>query len=328
MTMTPDYQILAGGLDVTGNLSPRMEELTVHDADGINADEVRIVLDDGDFAISPPPTGTLLAVLMGYKETGLDLMGLFVVNRVRRSFDKRSGAQLEITGKSADLKKEMKAQRTCQYEGKTVEQIVKEVAGRHGLGAKVSHSIAAIKYEWLGQAEESDLHLITRLAQDHDAICKVAGGKILMLARGETGLPAVTLRVTDFLRCEVETEERAEHGKATAHWHDRGKAKRVPETVTRGEGPTFTLRHLFPTSDDAKAAAEGKMKALERQKKRLKATISGNTGVMAGAPLIVGGVAALYDGAYTIKSVDHTMRKREGYKTEIDAETAEGGKAK
>jgi phage protein D len=60
MNLTPIYQILAGGVDVTGNLSPRMKRLTVRDADGVNSDEVTIELDDSDFSITPPPTGTLL----------------------------------------------------------------------------------------------------------------------------------------------------------------------------------------------------------------------------------------------------------------------------
>jgi len=323
MSMTPQYQILAGGVDVTSNLSPRMTRLSVTDADGVQSDSVRIQLDDGDFALSPPATGTLLAVWMGYAETGLDLMGLFTVNRVRRAFDKQAGAVMGIEGKSADLKKEMKAQRTGQYENKTIAQIVSEVAGRHGLGSKVSSSLSGISYDWLGQAEESDLHLITRVARDHDAICKVAGGKILMLARGETGLPAVTLTLTDFISCEVETEERAEHGKAVAHWHDRAKAQRVPEEATSGEGPPFTMRHIFRTKEDAKAAAAGKQKALDRQRKRLSGTISGNTGVMGGAPLVITEIAALYDGAYNIKTVEHAMEKQAGYTSRIEAETEE-----
>lgn len=165
-----------------------------------------------------------------------------------------------------------------------------------------------------------------RLAQDHDAICKVAGGRVLFLGRDEAALPTVTLTLTDFLECSVETDDRAEHGKTTAHWHDRGKARRAPEHVQRGEGPGFTLRHLFPARADARVAAEGKQRSLDRRKKSLRGSISGNTAVMAGAPLLVAGIGDLYDGRYTITSVEHSYSKSDGYKTQIqaDAEPAKG----
>jgi uncharacterized protein len=149
--LTPLYRITLGGLDITGNFDARMKSLKVHDADGVNADEVTIILDDGDFAIEPPATGAVIAVSMGYAETGLDLMGLFTVSRVQRRFDKQAGAEMEISGRSADLKKGMKQQRTGQYAEKTVKGIVGEIAARHGLDTAVSPKLGAIQYQWLGQ---------------------------------------------------------------------------------------------------------------------------------------------------------------------------------
>jgi uncharacterized protein len=320
--LTPLYRITLGGLDITSNFEARMKSLKVRDADGVNADEVTIALDDSEFAIEPPETGAVIAVSMGYAETGLDLMGLFTVTRVQRRFDKQAGAEMEITGRSADLKKAMKQQRTGAYAQKTVKDMVGEIAGRHGLGAAVSRKLGAVTYQWLGQTEESDLHLLTRLAQDHDAIAKVAGGKVVLMGRDEVSLPAVTLNLTDFIECEVETDDRAEHGKTTGHSHHRGQAKREAQTATgAGEGPEFTLRHLFPTPADAKAAAEGKQRALDRLKKTLRGKVSGNTGIMAGAPLILNGIAPLYDGRYTLTSVEHEFEKGAGYITGIEAST-------
>jgi phage protein D len=320
--LTPLYRITLGGLDITSNFSERMKSLKVRDADGVNADEVTITLDDSEFAIEPPATGAVIAVWIGYAETGLDLMGLFTVTRVQRRLDKQAGAEMEIAGRSADLKKAMKQQRTGQYAQKSVRDIVSEIAGRHGLDTTVSPKLGAITYQWLGQTEESDLHLLTRLAQDHDAIAKVAGGKVVLFGRDEVTLPAVTLSLTDFIECEVETDDRAQHGKTTAHAHHRGQAKREAQTATgAGDGPEFTLRHLFPTPEDAKAAAEGKQRALDRLKKTLRGKVSGHTGIMAGAPLILAGIAPLYDGQYTLTSVEHEFEKDAGYTTSIEAST-------
>ena len=142
--MTPAFQVFAGGIDVTGGINDRLVELTVVDHDGTKADEVTIVLDDRDFALSVPRKGETLVVLLGYVETGLVSMGQFKVNRVQRRFVKASGAVMEVTGKSADLKKEMKSQRSGQFVDKKIEEIVKEVAGRHGLGAYLRSGEASV----------------------------------------------------------------------------------------------------------------------------------------------------------------------------------------
>ncbi|MEQ1670372.1 MAG: hypothetical protein ABL893_05900, partial [Hyphomicrobium sp.] len=136
--MTPAFKIIVNGGDITGKVNDRLISLTVVDNDGGKADEVTIVLDDRDFALEVPKRGATMIVFMGYVETGIAMMGEFKVNRAKRQFDKAGGATMEITGKSADLKKEMKSQRHGRYVDKTIKQIVNEVAGRHGMTAIVS----------------------------------------------------------------------------------------------------------------------------------------------------------------------------------------------
>ncbi|MEQ1713285.1 MAG: hypothetical protein ABL908_18065 [Hyphomicrobium sp.] len=260
--MTPAFKILAGGIDVTGGINDRLIELVVVDHDGTKADEVTIILDDRDFALEVPRKGKLLGVWLGYLETGLVFMGQFKVNRVQRRFSKDQGAVMEITGKSADLKDKMKSQRTGQYVDKTLGGIVEEAAGRHGLTAQVSPKLANLKRTPEYQTEESDLHMLTRLAKDHDAIFKVNAGKMMFLARDEIELAAVTLTRGDFTECTVESDDRADHKKASAHYHDRGEAKRKMESDEGGEGGEFTLRHPFATKELAEACAKAKKRQL------------------------------------------------------------------
>lgn len=323
--MTPIFQIMAGGIDVTGGINDRLVELTVVDHDGNKADEVTMLLDDRDFALAVPRKGTTLVVLLGYRETGLVSMGQFKVNRVQRKFGKQGGAALEVTGKSADLKKEMKSQRTGQYVGKTLDQIVKEAAGRHGLGAVVSPKLGKLKRTPEYQTEESDLHMLTRLAKDHDAIFKVAGGKVLFLSRDEITLPPVILSRGDFTECTVEADDRADHKKTNAHYHDRGKAKREKASEEGGEGGEFTLRHPFATKELAEACAKAKKRQLERAGKTLNGKLPGRTDLMGGTPIITMIGAELYDGQWTCKTATHRFSKQSGYSTEIQCDNGEKG---
>lgn len=323
--MTPAFQIIAGGIDVTGGINDRLVELTVVDHDGTKADEATIILDDRDFALAVPRKGTILLVFLGYRETGLASMGQFKVNRVQRRFVKDSGAVMEVTAKSADLKEEMKSQRTGQYVGKTVEQIVKEAAGRHGLGAVVSPKLGKLKRTPEYQTEESDLHMLTRLAKDHDAIFKVAGGKVVFLGRDEITLAPVLLRRGDFTECTVEEDDRADHKKTNAHWHDRGKAKREKASDEGGEGGEFTLRHPFATKELAEACAKAKKRQLQRAGKTLNGKLPGRTDLMGGTPVVTAIGAELYDGQWNCKTATHRFSKQSGYSTEIQCDNGEKG---
>lgn len=326
--MTPAFSISADGIDISGKINDRLVELVVVDHDGTKADEVTIILDDRDFALEVPRKGAKLAVKLGYIETGLADMGQFKVNRVQRRFAKDGGAIMEVTGKSADLKEDMKSQRTKEYVDKTLEDIVRQVAGRHGLGAVVSPKLGKLKRSPEYQTEESDLHMLTRLAKDHDAFFKVSAGKVLFLSRDEVAIAAVVLMRGDFTECTVETDDRAASKKARAHYHDRGEVKRKEGTEERGEGGEFTLRHTFANKEVAEACAKAKKRQLERAAKKLTGKGPGNTALMGGTPVTTVIGAELYDGQWNVKTATHRLKKDQGYSTEIQCETTEKGEGK
>lgn len=321
--MTPAFQVFVAGVDITGRVNDRLIRLVVTDNDGVKSDDVTIVLDDRDFALGVPRKGALIAVSMGYVETGLAPMGLFTASRVQRRFDKSGGATMEITGKSADLKKEMKSQRHGSYIDKTIGDIVNEISGRHGLGAIVSQKLAQLKRTPEYQSEESDLNFLTRLAKDHDAVFKVAGGKFVFLGRDEIVLPAVVIRKGDLSECTVEADDRAEHKKARAHYHKKGETKReAEEDDGAAEGGEFTLRHPFASKEVAEACAKAKKRQLERAAKTIQGKGPGNVRIMAGVQLVTVIGGELYDGTWRCRTATHEITKQ-GYSTQFDGGTEE-----
>lgn len=331
--MTPRYRIEADGVDVTAGFNDRMIDLTVTDHDGMQADEFRVQLDDRDFRLVPPRKGAILSVWMDDgRGGGLAPMGEFEVKGRTRRFSKSAGRVMEISGKSADMRKTLKRPWSQAYTNTTYEGLVQEVAARHGLTAKVSPSIASLRIEYEGQAEESDLHLISRLARDVDAICKVSKGQIIMRARDDLDMAPLLLRQSDFIDCQVSDDDRAQHSRSTAHHHNRGKVRRDPESYDNDEGdqygdaPEHQLRHTYPTADRAQAAAKGRMRMLQRKEKRLHGVLTGDTTIMAGLPAVIAWGLELYDGAYTLKTVVHHMTKSGGMTTTIDSDKGRKGK--
>ena len=230
--MTPAWQILADGLDVTANFNDRLIELTVTDHEGMKSDSCEIVVDDRDGILAVPRKGTLLSISMGYRETGLVLMGLFTVDEVELTGFPR---QVRISGASADLRDKLKSQRSKAYENKTLGGIVGEIASRHGLSAAVGASLRGFSYPFLGQSEESDLHFMTRLAKKHDALFKVAGGKLLFMRRGESlsasgqELSAVAISGDRVTQYRATFQDRPAHKKSKATYWDRDEVDRKTE---------------------------------------------------------------------------------------------------
>ena len=230
--MTPAWLILADGVDVTGNFNDRLLSLTVTDNEGLKSDTCEIEVDDRDGRLAVPRKGTLLSISMGYRETGLTLMGVYTVDEVELSGFPR---KMRISGSAADLRDKLKAQRNKGYEGKTVGEIVKEIAGRHGLTPAVGSSLASFRYDYLGQTEESDLHFLTRLARRHDALAKVANGRLLLTKRGEAkaasgaALVEAIIGAAQVIEYSATFQDRPAHKKSKASWWDRKKAKRETE---------------------------------------------------------------------------------------------------
>lgn len=329
--MIPRYRILADGSPVSAGFNDRMTDLTITDHEGMQADDLKITFDDRDFACTPPRKGSKLTVFIDDgRGAGFVLMGVFTVTGRKRSFKKTEGRVLTVHGRSADVRQEMKQPRTGAHQDTDLEGVAGKIAGRYGLGVKVSPKLGKLKLPYLDQAEESDLHLLSRLARDFDAVFKVANGTVLFLARDEVE-STIALAMTDFIDCSVDDDDRAQHSKSTAHHHDRGKVERTPETYGAddgSEGPESMLRHTFPTRELAQAAAKGRQSRLERMETRLHGVLTGHTGVMAGMVATIAWGVEMYDGAHALKTVTHHLKKGQagGYTTTIDSHKGKGKK--
>lgn len=56
----------------------------------------------------------------------------------------------------------LKQHRSSHWDGKSVSDIVSDIAGRHGLTAAIDRAVGVHVYPWFGQQDESDLHVLER----------------------------------------------------------------------------------------------------------------------------------------------------------------------
>ena len=325
--MIPDFRILADNQNITERLQDRLLSLRVTDEAGLKSDTIEIKLDDRDGFVVWSAHGAELEVSLGYamengRSSGLTRMGLYVVDEVEHSGPPNT---LTIRAKATNMRQSLKAPKTRAWDNITLADMVTTLANEHGLVPKISGVLAAVSYPHLDQTEESDLHLLTRLARENSAITKPVAGNLIFATRGEaksiSGQALATIQVTaqQVQRHQVVQAERSKYAAVVTHWHDAMSAERIPITVGQGK-PVHTLRHTYPDSDQATRAARAKLEALQRGTGTLSLTLIGNSELMAEAKLNLQGIRNGVDGEWLIQRVEHQF-DNQGFITRIEAET-------
>lgn len=307
--MTPDFRITADGQDVTTAFQSRLLRLQISDEAGVKSDKVSIRLDDRDTALALPRRGTQLAVALGYAEEGVQPMGTFVVDEVRLGGPPYS---MSIQARSADMMKGLKAPRTRTWGAISLGDIVSTIAGTYGLAAAVCKDLHDIQVSYLLQTQESDLHMLTRLARHYGAVTKPVDGLLVFAKKGQaksvSGKPVseVDVRPQDIRSFEVSFKERQAFKTVEALWFDKVRASQ--RSVHIGEGdPVFTLRHTYDTEAAAMAAAQAKLAMLQRETGELTITLPGNPAFRAGGIARLNGVRTGVDGAWFVETVEHSL---------------------
>ena len=320
--MTPLFRIRIDGLqDATARIRERLLSLTVTDEAGRQSDTVEIVLDDREPGIKLPRHGAEVTVSLGYEGRRETVTGSYTVDETELA---GPGRTLVVRAKGADMRATLKVQKTRSWTDVALEDLVARIAAEHGLEPRVSDILGAWVIPHLDQTEESDLHLLTRLARDYDAVAKPAGGYLLFVAQGEaasaTGkpMPAIDVRPEDTSSWRVTLADRKAYRSVRAHWHDAATGERRTETAGSGD-PARTLRRAYASGTEATAAARAKLAELTRGTGRLSVALSpGNPVAAAEAELRPRRFRAGVDGSWTASRVTHKLAGG-GYSTRVEA---------
>ena len=320
--MTPDFRILADSVDVTDRLRDRLLSLRITDEAGIQSDTVEIYLDDRDGKIDWPRHGAELDVSLGYRETGLTQQGLYIVDEVEHS---GSPNTFTIRAKAADMRASLKAQKTRSWDQLTIDDLVNTIAAEHDLTPKVNDVLGRFLMAHIDQSEESDLHLLTRLAKEYDAIAKPVSGFLVFAPQGDSksvsdqDLPTVAIEPIQIIRHRLTQADRGKYSSVKAYWHNTESAERVPVQVGDGE-PVFTLRHTYANRQEAERAAESKLKSLQRGTASLNLTLLGNVELLVEGKLQLMNIRTGFDGEWIIQRLEHQLNDQ-GLVTRVESET-------
>ena len=322
--MTPIYQLILEGRPL--ELRGRLISLSLIDKNGMEVDELTVEIDDSDGMVELPSKGKKLTAVFGFAGREQN-RGTYIVDEIGHH---GPPDVITIRARSADFRKTLLEEREKSYHKTTVGAVIAEIAARHGLPPAVSAELAGIAVEHLDQTNESDAHLVTRLAQEHDAVGTVKDGRLLFTVRaaGKTSsgqdLPTVTIHRSEGDSHDFTDADRDDRVTGVvAYWHDKKSAKRKKAEVG-ADGYRRHLKQTYNSEKEAKAA-EAEMKRIKTRARTLSLNLAfGRAELFAEQPLKVEGFKPQIDAVrWFIKEITHTLGDN-GYTVQISCAEMEG----
>ncbi len=320
--MRPVFHIKADKKDITAAVNDRLIELRLIDNSGNESDSLELRLDDRDNALAMPRIRTKLEVAIGYHGSDLLNRGIYTVDEV--GLDGPTNTMV-IRARAADLCEGLKAHKTHLWENVKIGDLVATIAKAHDLTPKVSASLTDTDIKDQHQTNESDMNLLTRLAEQYGAIAKPVANALLFVTAGQAknaegkNLPVISLTREDLSNWSVTYAERGKYRAVVAEWHDNDEGKRFPVKVGDND-PVFTMRDCFPEKNAAEKAAAAKLAALQRGNATIRLSCLGNPALFAEGKIKLSGVRPGINGEWIITGVTHSLGSG-GYTCEIEGET-------
>ncbi|MGI2871555.1 contractile injection system protein, VgrG/Pvc8 family [Vibrio fluvialis] len=312
----PDFSLSADGNDITALIARNLISLTLTDNAGKDESD-RLALNLSWPSSSPTPKkGAVLRLGLGFNGEMWD-KGQFVVDEVTTSGPPRL-VQIVANAAPMDNRKQpgsLQTQKTRSWSKVTLGDVVKTVAGNHGLVPKVSSSLNDVAIAHIDQVSESDMNLLTRLAKRYGAVSKPANGYWFFLkdGSGETlsGKPLknITLTPDQVTNWQCRQSSRGDAKRVVATYHDVASGETKEVAVGVGE-PEFRIVFKYPNYEEAKAAVSARSKQVKDGTDVLDITMPARASVMnlvAEGTITPSGFGDVEDSVWRTKTVEWSL---------------------
>lgn len=319
------YRLLVNGTDIGGIVQDRLIRMTITDNRGIETDSIEIDLSDHDGLLEIPPKGAEIEAWIGWSNTGLVYKGKYLVKERRHT-----GAPdvLTLRAESADLKAAFKKKKERSFDRNTIADIIKTIAAEHGLIAKINTQLGAIVLPHIDQ-NESDANLITRIADEHDAIATVKNGNLLFMPKGEgktfngSSFPdTIITRDLGDSHSFSDSDGADEVSGVTAYYYDNNKAEKQKVTIGISDENTREVRGIQRDKQTAEHVALAEYNKIKSKSATFSFKLAyGNPQLIPEAPLMFLGFKPLIDEIIWLGTrVVHQLDASGGFTTSCEAE--------
>ncbi|OTH00813.1 contractile injection system protein, VgrG/Pvc8 family [Acinetobacter sp. ANC 4973] len=320
------FKLKTSGNDLRKEAVERLMSLVITDNRGLESDSLELQFSDHDGILNIPAKGVVIEAWIGWSNEGLVYKGQYTVKEVEHS-----GAPdvLTIRATSVDLKAGLKQKKDRSFNNVTLSEIMYAIAFEHELDVMIHESLAQHKVIHLVQ-NESNANLLTRLADEHDAIASIKNGTLLFMPKGAaqtvSGQTLPTFMITrdkgDQHRYS-NTDGGEEITAVRAWYYDAEQAKKLEVVYGDASNQNIKeLRHIHQDKQSATLAAKAKLADLKRSALTFSYTLA------LGKPELIPEMTYLFDGLkeqiddiYWLGTrVTHTLDADNGFTTGLELE--------
>ena len=320
------YKLEVDGTVINNEAINRFMSMTITDNRGLESDTIEIQLSDHDSKLQIPPKGAVIQAWIGWSNEGLVYKGKYTVKEVEHA-----GAPdvLTLRASSADLKSSLKQKKERSFHNVTLQDVVQAIAHAHELEYSVQAELAQHKIVQLVQ-NESDANLLTRLADEHDAIATVKNGILLFTAKGASQtisgqtLPTYLITRDQGDNHLYSSNDGGEEISAVRAWYyDTEQAKKLEVVYGDASNQNIKeLRHIHQDKQSATLATKAKLLDLKRTAIKLNYTFAkGKPDIIPEMTYLFEGLKEQIDDIYWLGTrIIHTLDADGGYTSGIELE--------
>jgi len=302
----PIYVLVVNGADVTTKMYENSASMTYTDNDGDEADSLDIRIAGKWDIVKFTDTAELW---LGYASSNVWHIGTFTIQSV-----KIGAFETSIKATSANFNDGLKEKSDTVHKDRTIKSIVEEIANKQGL--KVHCDVeGSLKY--LLQQNESDIHFLTRLAKDSNALFKIKKDELIFINRDKTNTHTI-----DTAECygdgpTVTFNNRTIYGSAITEYWD-SKENETQSVRVGTDRPILKIDEHFESRAEALRVLNSKLKSANRGKISGSLSIYGMD-IVAGNKLVLTGDKRFDGLKFGITRVTHTIEDG-GFSTVLEFE--------
>ena len=340
--MTPTYQLLVSGQDITADVTGRAGVIEWTDAVDESSDVLSITLQDTDSLLAVPKSGAKIELSAGYGGL-LQRVGSYTVESTEMS---GPPDQLTISATAAPVAQSgsIAARRSKSWEDTTLGDIVQSIAGTLGSTAAIDPALASVQITNEQQIDESDTNFLLRLVRRHGGFLKFADSRMIVATEGTgQGTAGTQLKVTltrsELSRWRVKAGGKGQSFKKVKvkfHDYETGDTNEVeaevqppasmPQLTTDVDWlavseSTFTPAATAADESQAKAVAKTTASRIARSSREFEISLPGRLDIVAGGKIQLAGIREGVDGEWLVKSVQHRIDSR-GWSMTVGGEGA------
>ena len=234
------------------------------------------------FSFDPPLFGDKLDVSIGLNSE-LEYIGKWYVSGNSEQ-PKEGTAELKLT--PVAFSKAIKERRSTTYNNITLDNILQNIAKRHGL--KVSNDDKKSRYITKSQTNESDLAFMKRIASEIGATFSIKNETIIFkyksLSEQRSELPIISLDLSQVDTVSIERVDKTIYQSGIAKWHDTKSNQTKQVQIGKGES-VLQIEGSYQNKADALQKLQAELQ--KENSGSIRGSLSTTEPVIAGALLTI-----------------------------------------